>query len=144
MPAASAGSTTGVGFRAKGDTRFEDEEADDDKDKEEGESKPRRQDREDPWAEILDLEQDHVLLFDARTGELAAVQPIEGVAFAKTDGKKGYTWVNKKKMVEDPANPGEQIEIEERWLRIKAEVNTRIRRRVLPFHIDLRMGPDYQ
>lgn len=143
-PALPAG-TYLIAFRAAGETRLADqpEEEKTEEEEGEGEAKPRKVKEEDPWAKVLNIELDNMLLMDPSTGELLAHQPIEGVRFGKSDGKAGFSPVNRTKVVEDPANPEKTIEITERVLRIRGEVATRIRRHVLPFALDLKIEPEY-
>ena len=142
-PALPAG-TYLLAFRASGDTRAaEEEEEEEESTDEEGEAKPRQAKEEDPWAKLLDIEQDHLLLIDADTGEVLAHQQVEGVKFNKTDGEAGFSPVNRTKVVEDPSDPKKTIEITERVLRIKGEVSTRIRRQILSFTLDLKLAPEY-
>lgn len=140
-PALPAGAYM-IAFRAAGETREDREDRADDEEEDE-ETKKSSKDEGDPWAEVLDIEVANILLIDAATGEVVAAQPIEGVVFGKSKGEAGFTEVEKSKMVDDPAKPGKQVEITEKWLRIRGEVSTRIRRHVLPFHVDLRMDDEY-
>ncbi len=133
-----------IAFRAAGATEVaEEEETDDEGEGDEEKPKPKRGDIEDPWAAVINVEVDNLLFLNSLTGELVAHQPIEGVVFGKTEGDAGFTPVDKKKMVDDPADPGKKIEITERWMRVKCEVTTRLRRHVLPFKFDLRLEPEF-
>ncbi|MDA1265412.1 MAG: SUMF1/EgtB/PvdO family nonheme iron enzyme [Planctomycetota bacterium] len=138
-----------VAFRAQGDTRYDDEVAPPEEVKQEGDDEGKKDDepksrkREDPWAKVLDITVDNILFLDANTGEMLAAQPVLGVIFGNTENKAGFEPMNKTLLVDDPAKPGKQIEHVERWLMIRAEVRTRLRRRVLPFSLELKMEPEY-
>ena len=151
-PALPAG-TYMIAVRAAGETReareadakadAEDDGEDDAEGDAEGEAKKSSDAKEDPWAAVLNIEVDNILLIAASTGELVAVQPVEGVLFGKSKSDAGFAAIDKTKLVDDPAKPGKQLEITEKWLRIRGEVSTRIRRHVLPFYVDLRMEDEY-
>ncbi len=98
-----------------------------------------RSDGQAPWTSTLDTEVDNILLLDSRTGDLVGHQPVEGVAFGKTEENAGFTSVYKRKLVDDPADNGTGVENTERWLGIQCEVTTRLRRHVLAFPLDLRL-----
>ena len=68
---------------------------------------------------------------------------VTGIIITMTTIMAKNRTMNKKVMVDDPANPGEQIEATERWLLVRAEVTTRVRRRVLPFSFQLKMEDEY-
>jgi formylglycine-generating enzyme len=129
-----------VAFRAKGDTVAKEPKA--------GEEDPEKEavdagEMEDPLAGLIDMEKDNILIFHGRTGELVAHMTVEGVIFAKTKNDATFAPVNKKISVDDPAKPGKKMFIDERWLRVKAEVLSRSRGRVLPFSFDLKLEPEF-
>ena len=108
---------------------------------EKGQSKASKSD--DSWEGILDTSVPNLLFIDPKSGEVVGHQAIEDLVFGKSKGEQGFSPIDKPKKVEDPANPGKTIEITQRWLRVQAELPTRIRRHVLPFSFDLRVGDDY-
>lgn len=141
-----------IAFRAKGETRVEESEEDkgerdagkdDDGGDDEEEKKTRRGKKEDPWAEVLDIEQDHLILFSATSGEMVAAIPVDARPFGKPDGEAGFHSIDKTAMLEDPAKPGKKIAVEEKWLKVNAEVTTRRSRWVLPFTLELKMEPEF-
>lgn len=136
-PALAAG-TYLVAFRAKGETQLPEVEGEEDAGGQEGEEQPKPEPVEDPLAGLIDIEQDNLLFFDAKTGELAAHLPATDVAFGTGEGGGSFEPVVEKIWVQDPNDPKEKIQVEDKRLRLAARIATKIRRRILPLQFTLK------
>ena len=97
--------------------------------------------RDDPWAEVLDISKEHLLFYDAKTGELAAHVPVEGVTFGK--GRNGGTVERFDKMIPmpDPKDEKKTIQVPEPWMRISYRVPCKIADRGLALPIEFKPAP---
>lgn len=93
---------------------------------------------DDPWAQVLDIEQAHVIFYDTATGDIAAHVPVEGFRFGKGDPGGKLTRIAKKIQVPDPADPEKTVTIEEPWLRLECRVKDNLRGHGLPLVLDLK------
>jgi len=128
-----------IAFRASGDSRAVAEETTE----EEGAQEAAGDEGEDPLEGLINFEVDNILFFDGRTGEFAGKVEIDGVSFGKPTKFVGFSPIVRQVWVQDPDDEDEQIQVPENWLKLRMELPTKVKSRVLGLDLLVKPAPEF-
>jgi formylglycine-generating enzyme required for sulfatase activity len=136
-----------VAFRGKGDTKVIEEEEPEDEDKKNANrmASPQDEDEEEEggslYDDLIDTKRENLLFIDANTAELVASVKAEKVSIGKTK-KDGHSMTLFEKTIWVKDEDGDQVQDKEPWLRIAADVRSKLNNHTFKVNMELKVEKD--